>query len=85
MNSPIIFSILKGVIKGLISHQSEVTISPKISSDHPGSGYNPYHPSVINYIYNNVMASIEKTNNDKPKEIKLEKPKITYGSNTKIN
>lgn len=87
MNSPTIFSILKGIIKGLISHQSEVSKSPKISFDDSGTGFydNHYHPSVINSIYDNVMESIEETKNGKPEEINLEKPKITYGSDTKIN
>ena len=86
MNFPKISSILKGIIKGLISHQSEVSKSPGISFDDPGSGsYDKHYPSVINSIYDSVMDSIEKTKNDKPEEIKLEKPKITYGSDTKIN
>tara|TARA_Y100000589_G_C27148443_1_gene627886 strand:+ start:509 stop:769 length:261 start_codon:yes stop_codon:yes gene_type:complete len=83
MKSSTIFSILKGIIKGLIRHQSEVSKSPGISFNDSGSGsYDKYHPSVINSIYDNVMDSIEETKKDKPEEINLEKPKITYGSDT---
>ena len=85
MNSPKISAIFKGIIKGLISHQSEVLESPKISYDDKGTGYHKHHPSVMNSIYNNVMDSIEdlKSNEDDVKN--LEKPKITYGSDTEIN
>lgn len=86
MNSPTIFSILKGIIKGLISHQSEVSKNPGISFDDSGTGsYDKHSPSVINSIYESVMDSIEENKSDKPKVINSEKPKITYGSDTKIN
>ena len=86
MNSPTIFSILKGIIKGLINHQSEVSKSPGISFDDPGTGsYDKHRPSVINSIYDGVMDTIDEMKRDKPEEINLEKPKITYGSDTKIN
>ena len=86
MNSPTIFSILKGIIKGLISHQSEVSKNPGISFDDSGTGsYDKHHPSVINSIYDGVMDTIDEMKRDNPEEINLEKPKITYGSDTKIN
>ena len=87
MNSPKISAIFKGIIKGLISHQSEVLDShPKISYDDKGTGYhNKHHPSVINSIYDNVIDSLEDLNSDELDEVNLEKPKITYGSDTKID
>ena len=86
MNSPKISAIFKGIIKGLISHQSEVLESPKISYDDKGTGYhNKHHPSVLNSIYDNVMGSIEELKSDEDDVENLEKPKITYGSDTEIN
>ena len=86
MNSSKIFSVLKGIVKGLIIHQSEVLKNPQISFDDKGTGFNnKYNPSVVHSIYDNVMDSIKNMNNDKPDEINLEKTKITYGSDTKIN
>ena len=86
MNSPKISAILKGIIKGLISHQSDVLDGPKISYDNKGTGYhNKHHPSILNSIYDNVMDSIEDLESDGDDVTNLEKPKITYGSDTKIN
>ena len=43
MNSPRIYAILKGIIKGLISHQSDVLDGPKISYNDKGTGYHNKH------------------------------------------
>ena len=86
MNSPKISAILKGIIKGLISHQSEVLKSSKISYDDKGTGYhNKHYPSVLNSIYDNLMGSIDDLKSDEDDVENLEKPKITYGTDTEIN
>lgn len=86
MNSPRISAILKGIFKGLISHQSDVLDYPKISYNEKGTGsHNKHHPSVLNSIYDNVMGSIEDLKSDEDDLENLEKPKITYGTDTKIN